>query len=135
MSRSVTQLLRITARLRGPKGCPWDREQTHETMIRCLKDETVEVIEAIREKNSHALRDELGDLLLQVVFHSQLAREKDHFTFDDVVKTITRKLVRRHPHVFGKSRARDTAAVLKQWGEIKAREKRDGRHARNRKRS
>lgn len=132
MSKPLDRLLRIMSRLRSPKGCPWDREQTHRSMIRCLRNEAREVIEAIESGNSHALRDELGDLLLQVVFHSQLAREKKRFDFNDVVTTLTRKLVRRHPHVFGNSHARDSAAVLRQWGEIKAREKRDRRHARNR---
>ncbi len=79
------------------------------------------------------MREELGDLLLQVVFHSQLAREAGKFSFDDVVRTLNRKLIRRHPHVFGNVKAHDSATVLKQWHEIKAREKKDGRHARNRK--
>lgn len=132
MSAPVNRLLRIMARLRSPRGCPWDREQSHRSMIRCLRDEAKEVIHAIETDDAHALREELGDLLLQVVFHAQLAREKGKFDFNDVVTTLTRKLVRRHPHVFGNSRARDSKAVLRQWHEIKAREKRDRRHARNR---
>jgi len=134
MSRQVTRLVRIMSRLRSPRGCPWDREQTHESIIRCLHDESKEVVHAIRKKDMHGLREELGDLLLQVVFHSQLAHEAGHFNFDDVVRTLNRKLIRRHPHVFAKGRAKDTASVLKQWDEIKAKEKRDKRHARNRKR-
>lgn len=134
MSKPLDRLLRIMARLRSPTGCPWDREQTHRSMIRCLRDEAKEVIHAIETNDAHALREELGDLLLQVVFHAQLAREKGRFGFNDVVTTLTRKLVRRHPHVFGNSRARDTKAVLQQWDQIKAREKRDRRHARNRSR-
>jgi tetrapyrrole methylase family protein/MazG family protein len=132
MSKPLDRLLRIMARLRSPRGCPWDREQTHRSMIRCLRDEAKEVIHAIESGDPHALREELGDLLLQVVFHAQLAREKGRFGFNDVVVTLTRKLVRRHPHVFGNARARDAKAVLRQWHEIKAREKRDRRHARNR---
>ena len=129
MSKPMTKLIRVMAKLRSPQGCPWDREQNHQSIIRCLEDETKEVIYAIRKKDFHGLREELGDLLLQVVFHSQLAREKGRFNFDDVVRTITRKLIRRHPHVFGKSKIKDTAGVLKQWDEIKAREKKDRRHA------
>ncbi len=132
MSKPLNQLLRIMSRLRSPRGCPWDREQTHRSMVRCLRDETREVVHAIEQKDFHGLREELGDLLLQVVFHSQLAREKGRFDFNDVVRTLSRKLVRRHPHVFGNSAAHDTRAVLRQWNEIKAREKRDKRHARNR---
>ncbi len=132
MSKQVTKLLRIMARLRSPTGCPWDREQTHESIIKCLTDEAEEVIQSIRSKDMHGLREELGDLLLQVVFHSQLAKEKGHFSFEDVVATLNRKLVRRHPHVFKKGAARDTEAVLKQWNQIKEREKRDRRHAKNR---
>ena len=122
------------ARLRAPDGCPWDREQTHESLIESLRDETREVIESIREKDPAGLREELGDLLLHVVFHCQMAREAGHFDFDAVVRTLIRKLVRRHPHVFGNRAAHDSATVLKQWNEIKAREKKDRRHARNRKR-
>ena len=134
MSKPVTRLLRIMARLRSPRGCPWDREQTHASIIQCLRDESAEVIGAIRKKNHHDLREELGDLLLQVVFHAQMAKEAGRFDFNDVVDTLCRKLVRRHPHVFGQRKLKDSAAVLKQWDKIKAREKRDKRHARNRKR-
>lgn len=132
MSRPVDRLLRLMARLRSPRGCPWDREQTHRSLIPCLRNEAKEVIHAIESKDPHALREELGDLLLQVVFHAQLAREKGRFDFRDVVSTLIRKLVRRHPHVFGGARARDAKTVLQQWNAIKAREKRDRRHARNR---
>jgi MazG family protein len=134
MSREINQLIRIMARLRSPKGCPWDREQNHQSLIPCLKNESKEVIDAIKQRDSYNLQEELGDLLLQVVFHAQLAREKGHFSFKDVVISINRKLIRRHPHVFGKkTKASDTAAVLKQWNEIKAKEKKDRRHARHKK--
>ena len=132
MSKPVTRLLRIMSRLRSTRGCPWDRRQTHESIIRCLKDESEEVIHTIRKRDYHGLREELGDLLLQVVFHSQLAKEAGKFDFDDVVQTLIRKLVRRHPHVFGKRKVHDVAAVLRQWHRIKAGEKKDRRHARNR---
>jgi MazG family protein len=134
VSKQLTKLLRIMARLRSPTGCSWDREQSHESLIPCLKNESEEVISAIKKKDIHELREELGDLLLQVVFHSQLAREKGQFNFDDVVRMLNRKLIRRHPHVFGKTKAHNTAAVLEQWDKIKAREKKDRRHVRNRKR-
>jgi MazG family protein len=132
MSRELTQLLKIMAKLRSPTGCPWDREQSHRSLIPCLQNEAKEVIDAIKKRDSYSLQEELGDLLLQVVFHAQLAREKGHFSFNDVVRTLNRKLVRRHPHVFKRSKASDTKAVLKQWEEIKAKEKRDRRHARHR---
>ena len=132
MSKQVTHLLRIMSRLRSPTGCPWDREQNHKSLIRCLKDETEELIHVIRKGDIHGLREELGDLLLQVIFHAQLANEAGKFSFNDVVRTITRKLIRRHPHVFSKRKVHDVAGVLKQWNEIKAKEKKDQRHARNR---
>lgn len=134
MSKSVTRLLRILTRLRSPKGCPWDRKQTHESLITCLEEESWEVAEAIRQKDVHGMREELGDLLLHIVFHCQIAKETGSFDFDDVVQTLTRKLVRRHPHVFGRKKLRNQAAVLKQWHAIKAREKKDRRYVRNRKR-
>ncbi len=132
MSRQVTRLLRIMSRLRSPSGCPWDREQTHESLVQALKDETAEVIEAIQQKDFPGIREELGDLLLHVIFQSLIAKEAGKFDFDGVVRTLIRKLVRRHPHVFGRRAANDSATVLKQWHEIKAREKKDKRHARNR---
>lgn len=132
MSQPLNRLLRIMARLRSPRGCSWDRQQTHRSLIPCLREEAAEVADAIRSGDPHALREELGDLLLQVVFHAQLAREKGRFDFNDVVTSLIRKLVRRHPHVFGNTRARSAEAVLRQWRDIKAREKRDRRHARNR---
>lgn len=135
MAKPLSRLLRIMTRLRSPTGCPWDRQQTHRSMIKCLKDEAEEVIESIRKRDMGGLREELGDLLLQVVFHCQLSKERGGFDFNDVVETLNRKLIRRHPHVFRKGTARDTASVLRQWHEIKAREKKDRRHARNRRQS
>ncbi len=132
MSKQVAHLLRIMSRLRSPHGCPWDRKQTHESMVSGLEEETLEVIEAIHQKDIHGLREELGDLLLHVVFHCQIAKESGKFDFHDVVQTLVRKLIRRHPHVFSKRACHSSAAVLKQWHEIKAHEKRDRRHARNR---
>ena len=120
---SFQRLCEIMSRLRAPGGCPWDREQTHESLVPGLLEETYEVVEAIRKKDDQNLREELGDLLLQVVIHAQIASEEGRFTIDEVAREIGDKLVRRHPHVFAESEARDTPAVLRQWDAIKRAEK------------
>src|SRR3989475_7207605 len=109
------KLCEIVAKLRGPGGCPWDREQTHESLLPATIEEAYEVAEAARAKNDAHFREELGDLLLLVVMHAEIAREAGRFDINNVVDDVTEKLVRRHPHVFGKSAARDSGAVLKQW--------------------
>ncbi len=114
------------ARLRGPDGCPWDREQTHQTLCEPLIDETAELLDTIDRNDIEHMCEELGDVLLQVVFHAQLADERGDFNFDDVAKGINDKLVRRHPHVFGDVDLQDSEAVLKQWEQIKAAEKKNG---------
>ena len=119
----IDRLLKIMHTLRAPGGCPWDIEQTHESLIPCLIEEAYEVAEALRENDSEAMADELGDLLLQVVFHAEIANETDRFDFEDVAKAISDKLVRRHPHVFGDSDVTDSEGVLRQWEEIKKQEK------------
>jgi MazG family protein len=119
----LQQLLRIMARLRAPDGCPWDREQSHVTLRRNVIEEAYEVAAAINSGDDANLCEELGDLLLQVVFHSQLGREDGRFDFDDVARSIVEKLIRRHPHVFGAETASDSAAVLTRWEEIKRAEK------------
>ena len=113
------RLCKIVSQLRAPGGCPWDREQTHQSLVPGLLEETYEVAAAIRAQDEANLREELGDLLLQVVMHAQIASETGRFTIDEVAREIGDKLVRRHPHVFGESDARDTGAVLKQWDTIK----------------
>lgn len=118
----VKRLQKLMAQLRSKKGCPWDKKQTHRTLKPYLIEEAHEVLDAIDGKNPDDLREELGDLLLQVVFHAQLAREKKRFDFNDVAKTISDKLVRRHPHVFGKS-SRKMDSILKKWEELKREEK------------
>ena len=128
---AATEFLRlceIVAQLRAPGGCPWDREQTHDSLVPGLLEEAYEVADAIRVKDDANLREELGDLLLQVVFHADIATESGRFTIDDVSREIADKLVRRHPHVFGvaDTGVRDTTAVLKQWDEIKRAEKKSG---------
>ena len=122
-TKNIARLLRIMARLRGPTGCPWDREQTHRSIRHNLIEECYEALDAMDAKNMAEFRDELGDLLLQVVFHSQMASEAGEFDFDSVAKSIADKLVRRHPHVFGKKRADTSVEVLKQWEAIKKEEK------------
>lgn len=114
------------ARLRGPDGCPWDREQNHQTLCEPLIDETSELLDTIDRNDIGHMCEELGDVLLQVVFHAQLAAERGDFNFDDVARGINEKLVRRHPHVFGDVDLQDSAAVLKQWEAIKQAEKKNG---------
>ena len=122
-SAALNRLRAIVARLRAPDGCPWDREQTHATLRNDLIEEAWEVVDAIGRNDHVHLREELGDLLLQVVMHSQIASEAGHFTLDEVAGEIGEKLVRRHPHVFGEKKLGDSGAVLKQWDEIKRQEK------------
>ncbi len=123
MSAAFKRLCEIVRQLRAPGGCPWDREQTHESLVPGLLEEAYEVAEAIRAKDDANLREELGDLLLQVVMHAQIASEEGRFTIEEAAREVGEKLVRRHPHVFGESDARDTGAVLKQWDTIKRAEK------------
>lgn len=121
----VTRLREIVARLRAPDGCPWDREQTHSSLRAALLEETYEIIDAIDNADDSNLREELGDLLLHVVMHAQLASERGAFEFDAVATEICEKLIRRHPHVFGDQTAADSAEVLRQWEELKRAEKKD----------
>lgn len=113
----------VIIRLLGPGGCSYDRKQTHRSLRRNLIEETYEVLEAIEEENYELLKEELGDLLLQIVFHAQLAEESGHFDLKQVVEEINQKLVRRHPHVFGEERSLNSAAALASWEEIKSQEK------------
>jgi MazG family protein len=121
------KLCEIVAKLRAPGGCPWDREQTHETLLPALIEEAYEVAGAVRSRDNSNFREELGDLLLLIVMHSEIAREAGGFNIDNVIGEVTEKLIRRHPHVFGKSDALDSSEVLKQWESIKRTEK-TGRH-------
>jgi len=119
----LARLRAIMHRLRAPGGCPWDAEQSHASLIPNLIEEAYETVDAIQRSDWMHLREELGDLLLQVVFHSELAEEAGHFNLDDVAREISDKLIRRHPHVFGHSAAATSDAVLQQWDEIKREEK------------
>jgi tetrapyrrole methylase family protein/MazG family protein len=122
-SKKWQELIDIIARLRAKDGCPWDREQTHQSIKYGLIEESYEVIDAIDSEDEAALCDELGDVLLQVVFHAQIAAEENRFTINDVVKAITQKMIRRHPHIFGEAHAENTDEVLTMWEQIKAEEK------------
>lgn len=122
----IADLIALMRRLRGEGGCPWDREQTHRSIRKNLIEESYEVVEAIDRDDPAMLREELGDLLLQVVFHSQIAQEAGRFSLDDVADGICKKLVLRHPHIFGEVKVKDADEVLDNWDEIKKREK--GQH-------
>ncbi|MBZ5694862.1 MAG: nucleoside triphosphate pyrophosphohydrolase [Acidobacteriia bacterium] len=117
------KLVALQARLRASNGCPWDREQTHESLRKFLIEESYEVLDAMDSGDARKFASELGDLLLQVVFHGILAEEAGSFTISDVIESVHSKMVRRHPHVFGDVTARTSAAVLKKWEQIKAEER------------
>lgn len=116
-------LIALQKRLRAPNGCPWDREQTHETLRPFLVEETYEVLDALDARDTRKFASELGDLLLQIVFHAELASEAGEFDVSDVIRAVHTKMVRRHPHVFGKVKAGSSAQVLKNWEQIKAEER------------
>src|SRR3954468_11807304 len=128
--KPIDELIQIMARLRSPTGCPWDREQDHRTLRFHAVEEVYELIDAIEAGDDHEMVEELGDLLLQVVFHCQLARERRAFDFEKVARHITDKLVRRHPHVFGNIKVKDVDEVWANWEKIKQAEKHGTRHAR-----
>ena len=116
-------LVNIIARLRGPDGCPWDREQTHASLREALLEECYEVLEALDEGDIRKLGEELGDLIMQVVFHAQIAAEAGKFDIGDVIRSINTKLVQRHPHVFGSLKVKDADEVLANWDELKKKER------------
>jgi XTP/dITP diphosphohydrolase/tetrapyrrole methylase family protein/MazG family protein len=127
MSKAIDELRATIARLRAPDGCPWDIEQTHQSLVRCLIDEVSELIDTIDRADYPHMREELGDVLIQVVFHAQIASERGAFDLDAVAREVNEKLIRRHPHVFGEgAKLGDSAAVLVKWEEIKAQEKKNG---------
>jgi MazG family protein len=130
-SPAISELLKVMARLRSPTGCPWDREQSHRTLRRHAIEEVYELIDAIEAGDDPELAEELGDLLLQVVFHCQLAKERGAFDFEKVCRLIVEKLIRRHPHVFGKTRVKNVDEVWANWEKIKKAEKHGTKHARH----
>ncbi len=123
---SFEDLRKIIAKLRSKEGCPWDREQTYESLKKCLAEETeeaYEVVEAINKNNIENLKEELGDVLLMVMLNSQIAEEEESFTIDDVIDGLCRKMIRRHPHVFGDKKVSSVEEGLALWDAIKAQEK------------
>jgi len=124
---AIEDLLKVMAKLRSPTGCPWDREQSHLTLRRHAIEEVYELIDAIEARDDIEMAEELGDLLLQVVFHCQLARERGAFDFEKVTRHLVDKLIRRHPHVFGKTKVKNVDEVWANWEKIKKAEK-DGTH-------
>jgi uncharacterized protein YabN with tetrapyrrole methylase and pyrophosphatase domain len=127
---AINGLLKVMARLRSPTGCPWDREQDHKSLRFHAVEEVYELMDAIEAGDDHEMLEELGDLLLQIVFHCQLAKERGAFAFDQVARHITDKLVRRHPHVFGETKVKNVDEVWANWEQIKRDEKHGTRHAR-----
>ena len=127
---AIEDLLKVMTKLRSPQGCPWDREQSHRTLRRHAVEEVYELIDAIEAGDDHEMAEELGDLLLQIVFQCQLARERGAFDFEEVCRLLVNKLIRRHPHVFGKIKVRNVDEVWANWETIKRAEKHGTRHAR-----
>ena len=119
MGKEFNRLIEIVAKLRSPGGCPWDREQTHGTILNCLLDETYEFFEAVDENDNSKMKEELGDVLMQVVLHAQIASEDKRFDIEDVAKEIGDKLIRRHPHVFGDLKLSSSTEVIRNWERIK----------------
>ena len=125
MSSPFEKLREVVAQLRAPGGCPWDREQTNASLAPKLIEEVYEAVAAVQNSDDENLREELGDVLLLVVMHAEIAREQKRFDIDEVIEAITAKLIRRHPHVFGSSEVRDSAGVVRQWDAIKLEEKKE----------
>lgn len=124
MKNTFADLVETFAILRGPNGCPWDKKQTHESLIKCLQNESQELIDAINNKDDENMKEELGDVLLQVLIHSQIAAEEGKFTIDDVIQGLHDKLHRRHPHVFGEhAKAASPEEALAVWREMKRKER------------
>jgi tetrapyrrole methylase family protein/MazG family protein len=117
------KLKEIFAILHGPKGCLWDKKQTHDSLIPYLKEESKEFISAVKNGNYHHMQEELGDILLQVMFHSQLASKQGRFDIEDVIEGLIKKLKRRHPHVFGKVKVKSAKQIIANWHKIKKMEK------------
>ena len=123
MKNTFEELVETFAILRGPNGCPWDRKQTHESLIKNLREESEELVCAIEKKDPENMKEELGDVLLQVLFHAQIAKEEGLFTIEDVIQVLYDKLHRRHPHVFGEAKATSPEEALAVWKEMKKKEK------------
>ncbi|MFA5780256.1 MAG: MazG nucleotide pyrophosphohydrolase domain-containing protein [Elusimicrobiota bacterium] len=126
MSGKFSELKRVFEILLATNGCGWDRKQTHESLIKYLKEETHEFEKAVKNKNFENMEEELGDILLQVMFHSQIAKKQKKFTIDDVIDTLIKKLKRRHPHVFGDRKVKSVKEIIVNWNKIKKSEKKNG---------
>ena len=126
-TRSVEDLKKIMAKLLSPEGCPWDREQSPRTLAPFAIEEAFELAEALEKNDLESIKEELGDVLLQVIFHSTLAQNANQFTLQDVIETVCTKLIRRHPHVFGDAKVQSAEEVLKKWNEIKKEEKKESK--------
>ena len=122
MSKKFDELIKIFEILHSNKGCKWDRIQTHKSLIKYLKEETAEFIEEVRLKNFPGMREELGDILLQIMFHCQLAKKEKEFTVEDVIDTLIKKLKRRHPHVFAGKKVKSVKDIIRNWEKIKTTE-------------
>lgn len=127
--KNLEELIDVVAKLRAPDGCPWDREQTHTSLRPNMLEEAYEAVDAIDENDMAHLREELGDVLLQVLLHSQIASESNEFTLDDVAKELKEKLIHRHPHVFGTAKINNANEVLKTWDKLKSEEKTERKSA------
>jgi tetrapyrrole methylase family protein/MazG family protein len=121
--KAFDELVGIFEKLHSVRGCKWDRIQTHNSLIKCLKEETREFVRAVRTKNPENIKEELGDILLQVMFHSQIAKKRGEFTINDVIETLNAKLRHRHPHVFDKKRVNSVREIVNNWNKIKKKEK------------
>lgn len=122
-NNSIHELIDIMRTLRSPGGCPWDKKQTHSSLKPYLMEECAELMDSIDDENEDAICEELGDILMHIVFHAQIAEEKKHFNFNDVARNVVKKMIRRHPHVFGDIKINDSDAVIELWQQIKKREK------------
>lgn len=125
-----TELKKVFETLHGPKGCLWDKKQTHKTLVKYLREESREFIETVNKNSYSHMKEELGDLLLQVMFHSQIARKNGKFDIEDVIDGLIKKLKRRHPHVFGRVKVKSVAEIIENWDRIKAKEKADAKNNR-----
>ncbi|HAM39282.1 MAG TPA: nucleotide pyrophosphohydrolase [Elusimicrobia bacterium] len=123
MSKKFNELVRVFDKLNSPQGCKWDRKQTHKSLLKYLKEETQEFIDAVKNEDVHNMKEELGDILLQVMFHSQIAKKENKFTIDDVIDYLIKKLKRRHPHVFSKTKVKSVKEIITNWHKIKKMEK------------
>lgn len=123
LDKTFNRLIDTLQKLRGPNGCPWDKAQTHQSLIKCLKEESQEVINAIEKKDDENLKEELGDLLLQALFHALIAEEEKRFTLQEVIEGLNKKLISRHPHVFGTAKAATPEEALAQWKASKLKER------------